>query len=67
MPPVTFKKIDKSNFQLIWNMFSIIKFDPIMAKNRAIKMVDEKIIINSIIEDSTTSFLENPKILNTKF
>ena len=41
--------------------------DPTVAKNTAINITDEKIITNSIIEDITTSLLEKPKILKTKF
>ena len=67
MPIVTFKKIDKSNCQFILNMLSIIKFDPITAKNRAIKIIEENIIMNSMIEENTISFFEKPKILNIKF
>ena len=48
-------------------MFSIINFDPTTAKNVAIKITEKKISINSIIEDKIISFLENPKILKTKF
>ena len=33
----------------------------------AINITDLKIITNSIREDKTTSFFENPKILKTKF
>ena len=37
------------------------------AKDKAIKIIDENIIKNSMIEESTTSLLEKPRILNIKF
>ena len=45
----------------------MINWEPITAKNRAIRIIDVNIITNSIIEESTTSTLEKPKILNIKF
>ena len=48
-------------------MFSIINFEPIEAKNIAINTTEKKTAINSIIEDKIICFLENPKILKTKF
>ena len=48
-------------------MFSIINFEPTTEKNVAIKITEKKISINSIIEDNIISFLENPKILKTRF
>jgi len=44
-------------------MFSIINFEPSVAKNIAIKITEKNTNINSIIEDKIISFLENPKIL----
>ena len=44
----------------------MINCEPITAKNRAIKIMDVNIIKNSMIEESTTSTLEKPKILNIK-
>ena len=41
--------------------------EPITAKNKAIRIMDVNIIKNSIIEESITSTLEKPKILNIKF
>ena len=57
----------KSNFQTNSKIFSIINFEPITAKNIAIKITEKKINKNSIIEDKTISFFENHKILKTKF
>ena len=48
-------------------MFSNINLEAITAKSIAINITEIKIIINSIREDKITSFLENPKILKTKF
>lgn len=48
-------------------MFSIINLEAITAKKIAISITDLKIIMNSIMDDKTTSFFENPKILKTKF
>ena len=48
-------------------MFSIINFEPSVAKNIAIKITEKKTNINSIMEDKIISLLENPKILKTKF
>ena len=45
----------------------MINCDPINAKNRAIRIIDVNIIKNSIIEESTISTLEKPRILNIKF
>ena len=45
----------------------MINCDPIIAKNRAIRIMDVNIIKNSMIEESTTSILEKPRILNIKF
>ena len=45
----------------------MINCDPIIAKNRAIRIMDVNIIKNSMIEESTTSNLEKPRILNIKF
>ena len=42
IPIVTFKKIVKSNFQDISNIFSIIKWDAIDAKNKEIIMIEKK-------------------------
>ena len=44
-----------------------MNFEPTTAKNIAINITDLNIIKNSINDERTTSFLENPKILNTKF
>ena len=44
-----------------------MNWDPITAKNKAISIIEVNIIKNSIIEESTTSLLEKPKILNIKF
>ena len=44
-----------------------MKFDPITAKNKEIKIMDENIITNSMIDESIISFFEKPKILNIKF
>ncbi len=57
----------KSNFHTNSKMFSIINFEPRVAKNIAIKITEKKTNINSIIDDKIISFLENPKILKTKF
>ena len=67
IPIVTCKNITKSNFHMIWKIFSIINCEPMTAKNSAIRIMDINIIKNSIIEESTISTLEKPKILNTKF
>jgi hypothetical protein len=45
----------------------MINFEPMIAKDKAIKIIDENIIKNSMIEESTTSLLEKPRILNIKF
>ena len=45
----------------------MINWEPITAKNRAIRIMDVNIIKNSIIEESITSILEKPRILNIKF
>ena len=45
----------------------MINCEPITAKNRAIRIMDVNIIKNSMIEESTTSTLEKPRILNIKF
>ena len=45
----------------------MINFEPMTAKDKAIKIIDENIIKNSMIEESTTSLLEKPRILNIKF
>ena len=45
----------------------MINWEPITAKNRAIRIIELNIIQNSIIEESTTSLLEKPRILNIKF
>ena len=45
----------------------MINCEPMTAKKRAIRIMDVNIIINSIIEESITSTLEKPKILNIKF
>jgi hypothetical protein len=42
----------------------MINCELIIAKNKAIRIIDVNIIKNSIIEDSTTSTLEKPRILN---
>ena len=45
----------------------MINCEPMTAKDKAIKIMDVNIIKNSIIEESTTSTLEKPRILNIKF
>ena len=45
----------------------MINCEPMTAKNKAIKIMDVNMIKNSIIEESTTSTLEKPRILNIKF
>ena len=45
----------------------MINCEPMTAKNRAIKIMDVNIIKNSMIEESITSTLEKPRILNIKF
>ena len=45
----------------------MINCEPMTAKNRDIRIIDVNIIKNSMIEESTTSTLEKPKILNIKF
>ena len=67
IPIATFKNIAKSNIQVIWKILSMINCEPITAKNRAIRIMDVNIIKNSMIEESTTSTLEKPRILNIKF
>ena len=57
----------KSKAQANSKIFSIINLDAVTAKKVAINITELKIIINSIKEDTITSFFENPKILNTKF
>ena len=42
----------------------MINCEPMTAKNRAIRIMDVNIIKNSIIEESITSTLEKPRILN---
>ena len=44
-----------------------MNFEPTTANKTAIIITDIKIIINSISEEKTISFLEKPKILKTKF
>ena len=44
-----------------------MNFEPITAKNIAIKITDLKIIMNSISDEKTICFFEKPKILKTKF
>ena len=56
-----------SNIQTSSKIFSMINFEPITAKNIAIKTTDLKIIINSIKDEKIIYFFENPKILKTKF
>ena len=67
IPIVICKNIAKSNIQVISKIFSMINCEPMIAKNRAIRIMDVNIIKNSMIEESTTSNLENPRILNIKF
>jgi len=57
----------KSKAQTNSKIFSIINLEAMTAKKIAINMTDLNIIINSISEEKITSFLENPKILKTKF
>ena len=45
----------------------MINCEPITAKNRAIRIIEANIIKNSMIEESTTSTLVKPRILNIKF
>ena len=67
IPIVTWKNIVKSNFQVISKIFSMINCEPMTAKNRAIRIIDVNIIKNSMIEESITSTLVKPRILNIKF
>ena len=60
-------KTSRLNFQDNSKTFSIINLEPITAKKIAIIITDIKMIINSINEEKIISFLENPKILKTKF
>ena len=57
----------KSKVHIKLKIFSIINLEAMTAKKIAINMTDLNIIINSISEEKTTSFFENPKILNTRF
>ena len=57
----------KSKAQTNSKIFSIINLEAMTAKKIAINMTYLNIIINSISEEKITSFLENPKILKTKF
>ena len=45
----------------------MINFEPITAKNIAIRITDLNIIMNSISDEKIISLFENPRILNTKF
>ena len=45
----------------------MINCEPMTAKDKAINIMDVYIIKNSIIEESITSTLEKPRILNIKF
>jgi hypothetical protein len=45
----------------------MINCEPMIAKDKAIKIIDENIIKNSMIEESTTSLFEKPRILKIKF
>ena len=63
----TLNKTLKSKAQTNSKIFSIINLDAMTAKKVAIKITELKMIKNSIKDEKITSFLEKPKILNTKF
>ena len=57
----------KSKAQTNSKIFSIINLDAITAKKVAISITELKMIKNSIKDEKIISFLEKPKIFNTKF